>query len=79
MTLTLTKEMIEESPDQGKRSQHKRLEECRKRFSLRRPRPAVVRPGSRKGRKAKGNEGTATGIILQQTTWSSLTRDPRRQ
>jgi hypothetical protein len=65
MTLTLTKEMIEESPDQGNRSQHERLEECRKRFSLRRSQPTVV-PSSRKGCKAKGNEGTATGIILQQ-------------
>lgn len=59
MTLTLTKEMIKESPDQGKRSQHERLEECRKRFSIRRSRPT--------GCKAKGNEGTATGIILQRT------------
>jgi hypothetical protein len=67
MTLTLTKEMIEESPDQEKRGQHERLEECRKRFSLRRSQPTVIRPSSRKGRKAKGNEETATGIILQQT------------
>ena len=64
MTLTLTKEMIEESPDQGKRSQHERLEGCRKRFSLRRSQPTVVRLSSR---KAKGDEGTATGIILQRT------------
>ena len=66
MTLTLAKEMIKESPDQGNRSQHERLEECRKRFSLRCSRPTVVRPSSRKGRKAKENEGTATRIILQQ-------------
>ena len=67
MALTLTKEMIEESPDQGKRSQHEKLEECRKRFSLRRSQPTVICPSSQKGRKAKGNEGTATGIILQRT------------
>ena len=78
MTLTLTKEMIEESLDQGKRSRHERLEECRKRFSLRRSQPTVSVQVPEKDAEPKETKEQQQELYFNKLL-DPHSRDPRRQ